>query len=96
MRDVRDYKASIRDDTKTQGSGSPFNIKSDSLTLRNFDHGKVRTLLGQHTAATGARPLPRLRGQSPHAVDRRRVRGRTTKSQQTSSLRLSRPLRPCV
>lgn len=53
LRDVRDYKAKIRSEFKSWGSGSPFNIKSDSLFLKNFSLEEVITLLDQHTAETG-------------------------------------------
>ncbi|MCP4150874.1 MAG: AAA family ATPase [bacterium] len=53
LRDVRDYKAKIRSEFKSWGSGSPFNIKSDSLLLKNFSKEEVKTLLEQHTAETG-------------------------------------------
>ncbi|MCP4154694.1 MAG: ATP-binding protein [bacterium] len=53
LRDVRDYKAKIRSEYKSWGSGSPFNIKSDSLLLKNFSREEVVTLLEQHTAETG-------------------------------------------
>ena len=60
MRDVRDYKV------KSGGSeglrpafgdrlytASPFNIKAESLTLRNFNFEEVQELYQQHTEATG-------------------------------------------
>jgi len=52
LRDVRDYKVA------SGGSGrlttaSPFNIKTRSLTLRNFTAEEVATLYRQHTAETG-------------------------------------------
>jgi hypothetical protein len=52
MRDVRDYKV------KSGGSdrlytASPFNIKAESLTLRNFNFEEVKALYHQHTAETG-------------------------------------------
>ena len=53
LRDVRDYKAKIRSEIESWGSGSPFNIKSDSLFLKNFSKEEVTTLLDQHTAETG-------------------------------------------
>lgn len=53
LRDVRDYKAKIRSEFKSWGSGSPFNIKSDSLFLKNFSKEEVYFLLEQHTAETG-------------------------------------------
>ncbi|MDR0308063.1 MAG: ATP-binding protein, partial [Chitinispirillales bacterium] len=53
MRNIRDYKASIRPDSATLGSASPFNIVKKSLNLRNFTHAEVAQLYGQHTAQTG-------------------------------------------
>jgi len=52
MRDVRDYKAKVRGDSETLGSASPFNIKTKSLTLRNFTLDEVVLLYAQHTDAT--------------------------------------------
>ena len=62
MRDVRDYKAAAGSDGRL-GTASPFNIKAESLTLRNFHHDEVRELYAQHTAETGQVFLP-------EAVDR--------------------------
>ena len=53
MRDVRDYKASVRDGQTTLGSASPFNIKTESLTLRGFTRDEIAELYAQHTDATG-------------------------------------------
>ncbi|MEM7585025.1 MAG: ATP-binding protein [Acidobacteriota bacterium] len=60
LRDVRDYRISRQVELETRreglgriGSSSPFNIKSDSLTLRNFNAGEVAELYEQHTAETG-------------------------------------------
>ncbi|MBM4319959.1 MAG: ATP-binding protein [Deltaproteobacteria bacterium] len=55
LRDVRDYKvcSAIRPEAVTLGTASPFNIKSDSLTLSTFTAGEVAELLAQHTAETG-------------------------------------------
>ena len=53
MRNIRDYKARIRDDQQTLGSASPFNIVTESLTLRNFTRDEIARLYAQHTAATG-------------------------------------------
>jgi type II secretory pathway predicted ATPase ExeA len=53
MRDVRDYRADVRPDQATLGTSSPFNVKSDSLTLPSFTEAEVTELLGQHTAETG-------------------------------------------
>ena len=52
LRDVRDYKVSSRPGGRT-GSASPFNIKSESLTLRDFTRDEVAALYAQHTAETG-------------------------------------------
>ena len=55
MRNIRDYKAKLRDDGETLGSASPFNIVTESLTLREFTRDEVAALYGQHTADTGQR-----------------------------------------
>ena len=62
LRDVRDYKIAWGSDGRA-GTASPFNIKSDSLVLRNFTRDEVAELYGQHTAETGQVFLP-------EAVDR--------------------------
>ncbi len=53
LRDVRDYKVKVRPELQSYGTGSPFNIKSDSLFLTNFNKEEVFQLLEQHTADTG-------------------------------------------
>jgi len=60
MRDVRDYKVkSGGSEGLRPASGyrlhtaSPFNIKAESLTLRNFNFEEVQELYQQHTEATG-------------------------------------------
>ena len=53
MRNIRDYKANLRNDNETLGSASPFNIVTESLTLRNFTREDIAELYGQHTADTG-------------------------------------------
>ncbi len=53
MRDVRDYKIEARGCEQTMGTASPFNVKSDSLLLRNFTAEEVAELYDQHTAETG-------------------------------------------
>ena len=53
LKDVRDYKVKVRDELKTMGTASPFNIKDESLTLRNFTSDEVFELLQQHTQETG-------------------------------------------
>ncbi len=55
LRDVRDYKVKRRDGLDRVGSSSPFNIKSDSLVLRNFNAGEVAELYDQHADDTGQR-----------------------------------------
>ncbi|MDR2147945.1 MAG: AAA-like domain-containing protein, partial [Tannerella sp.] len=53
MRNLRDYKAKIREDSETLGTASPFNIITSSLTLRNFTAAEVEMLYRQHTEETG-------------------------------------------
>ena len=52
MRDVRDYKYAAGGSERLNTS-SPFNIKVQSFTLRNFNQDEVRRLYHQHTEATG-------------------------------------------
>ncbi|MCC6129439.1 MAG: ATP-binding protein [Acidobacteria bacterium] len=52
LRDVRDYKVASGGSTYL-GTSSPFNIKTESLTLRSFTAEEVAELYGQHTAETG-------------------------------------------
>ncbi|HMV68370.1 MAG TPA: AAA-like domain-containing protein [Myxococcota bacterium] len=52
MRDLRDYLVHAKDGAAVN-PGSPFNIKSASLTLRSFHADEVRELLLQHTRETG-------------------------------------------
>lgn len=53
LRDVRDYRIKLRDETESLGQISPFNIKLESLTLRNFTRDEVEELYVQHTDDTG-------------------------------------------
>ena len=53
MRNIRDYKARIREDRETLGTASPFNIITKSLTLRNFSEEEIVSLYQQHTDETG-------------------------------------------
>ncbi|MDR2581150.1 MAG: AAA-like domain-containing protein [Fibromonadaceae bacterium] len=53
MRNIRDYKASIRDDSATLGSASPFNIVKETFTLPAFTRSEISELYSQHTAETG-------------------------------------------
>ncbi|MEL7505435.1 MAG: AAA-like domain-containing protein [Cyanobacteria bacterium J06554_6] len=52
LRDVRDYKVASGG-SRRLGTASPFNIKVESLTLRNFTQTEVETLYSQHTEETG-------------------------------------------
>lgn len=53
LRDVRDYKVKIREDQKSFGAASPFNIKAESVFLKNFTKQEVYELLEMHTKETG-------------------------------------------
>jgi len=57
MRDLRDYLSHAKDGASVS-PGSPFNIKSASLTLRNFTQEEVAALYTQHTEDTGQRFAP--------------------------------------
>ena len=52
LRDVRDYRIRLRPEDESLGTSSPFNIKVESLTLRNFTAEEVAELYDQHTAET--------------------------------------------
>lgn len=52
MRELRDYLTHAKDG-KAVSSGSPFNIKAESVTLRNFNEAEVGELYRQHTDDTG-------------------------------------------
>jgi len=52
MRNIRDYKAKVREDRETLGSASPFNIVKASKTLRNFTQDEIAALYAQHTDET--------------------------------------------
>jgi hypothetical protein len=52
MRDLKDYLVTSKEGISLN-PGSPFNIKKESFTLRNFNEMEVRDLLLQHTSATG-------------------------------------------
>jgi hypothetical protein len=53
VRDVRDYRIHSSRDKALITGGSVFNVKAESLRLRNFDQGEVETLYQQHTQETG-------------------------------------------
>ncbi|MBP6830073.1 MAG: ATP-binding protein [Deltaproteobacteria bacterium] len=52
LRDVRDYKVASGGSDHL-GTSSPFNIKVESITLRDFDRDEVASLYAQHTDETG-------------------------------------------
>jgi len=52
MRDLKDYIMAAKDGL-APNPGSPFNVKSDSAFLSNFDKDDVDALFGQRTAETG-------------------------------------------
>ena len=53
MRNIRDYKAQIRPDSQSLGSASPFNIVTETMTLKNFTKEEITTLYRQHTDECG-------------------------------------------
>jgi AAA-like domain len=57
LRDVRDYKVASGGSDRLQ-TASPFNIKVESLTLRNFYEAEVAELYQQHTNDTGQVFMP--------------------------------------
>ena len=61
LRDVRDYRIETRPEGRSLGTASPFNIKVESLTLRNFTAAEVSELYDQHTAETGQEFSPEAR-----------------------------------
>jgi hypothetical protein len=52
VRDVRDYRLHQADGEVITG-GSAFNIKAESLRMGNFNESEMKSLILQHTAATG-------------------------------------------
>jgi hypothetical protein len=57
LRDVRDYKIASGGSDRLQ-TASPFNIKVESLTVRDFTADEVAELYAQHTVETGQRFSP--------------------------------------
>ena len=53
MRNIRDYKARVRPDSESQGMASPFNIVTETFTLKNFTKEEITSLYRQHTDETG-------------------------------------------
>ena len=49
LRDLREYKEKVRDNDKSIGSGSPFNVNAKSLTIKNFSRDQIAELLQQYT-----------------------------------------------
>ena len=53
VRDVRDYRIRSAAANAIIAGGSAFNIRAESLRLRDFSRTEVESLLAQHTAETG-------------------------------------------
>jgi hypothetical protein len=53
MRNIRDYKARVRPESDSLGSASPFNIVTETFTLKNFTREEIAQLYRQHTDETG-------------------------------------------
>jgi AAA-like domain len=65
MRDLRDYLTAAKDG-QPLNPGSPFNVKSESLTLRTFTEMETRALYAQHSAETGQPFTEQALGQLYH------------------------------
>jgi hypothetical protein len=53
MRNIRDYKVKVRLDSESLGGSSPFNIVTETFTLKNFTKEEIASLYRQHTDETG-------------------------------------------
>ncbi|KJJ85389.1 ATPase domain protein, prokaryote domain protein, partial [Candidatus Omnitrophus magneticus] len=53
LRDVREYKLKVRPSEASLGSGSPFNIKAESILLGTWTKEEITELYSQHTKDTG-------------------------------------------
>jgi AAA+ ATPase superfamily predicted ATPase len=53
MLSINEYKLQYRSEKETLGTVSPFNISTESLTLKNFTKEEIAELYEQHTADTG-------------------------------------------
>ncbi|MDR1039353.1 MAG: AAA-like domain-containing protein [Deltaproteobacteria bacterium] len=53
MLDIADYGTHLRSDGLSKGTGSPFNVDMDSVSLPDFTEDDIRNLYSQHTEATG-------------------------------------------
>ncbi|KHD09072.1 hypothetical protein PN36_11070 [Candidatus Thiomargarita nelsonii] len=67
LRNIRDYKAKIREPSEKQrepsgrlGTSSPFNIVKTSKTLRNFTLDEIAELYAQHTQETSQAFSPKV------------------------------------
>jgi hypothetical protein len=60
LRNIRDYKAKIREPSGTLGTSSPFNIVKTSKTLRNFTLDEIAELYAQHTQETSQAFSPKV------------------------------------
>jgi len=84
LRDVRDYKLEAEAESESLGTASPFNIKVESLTLRNFVQEEIAELYAQHEAET----------RSSRAQNLARRPGRSGKEGARSDHRLPRAAQP--
>ncbi|MDR1480708.1 MAG: ATP-binding protein, partial [Planctomycetaceae bacterium] len=53
MRNIRDYKAKVRPESQGLGGASPFNIVTETFTLKNFTKEEIIFLYQQRTNETG-------------------------------------------
>jgi hypothetical protein len=65
LRDVRDYKVASGGSERLH-TASPFNIKAESITLRNFTADEVTALYQQHTDETGQPFTPEATARAFH------------------------------
>jgi hypothetical protein len=63
LRDVRDYKIRLRPGSNSMGTGSPFNIKTESLFMDVFTEAEVNTLMDLHQQETGQVFSPEVRAE---------------------------------
>ena len=53
LRDIREYKNKVKELDGQMGSGSPFNIKAESFSLKNFTKDQITQLFQQYSDDTG-------------------------------------------
>ena len=53
VRDVHDYRIRSSAENEVVSGGGAFNVRAESLRLRDFSREEVESLLGQHTRETG-------------------------------------------